>query len=491
MTDFWRTYGRTTLTGVVLGLMLLLDDLFTGPLGFITGMPQPVLEQYVAAAFCFVATLLISRFVRLDILNGMVPKRTGSEVPQLITDLTGLLILFVGICFILGAVFKKDITALVATGGASVMILALALRDMLLAAFTGVLLNVEKPIKPGDVVKINDKWVGKVDKITWRATWLTTFNEETLIIPNLILSNAVIINLATPDTRARRSLEVVIDYDTSVESAERILYAAALGAVGVTYIGSPSVSARRLERDGVVYQIAYTITNFGDGMMSDHAVIKNVLTCMRDAGITVSFPKSEVIPAARRARIADRSLDTLRLVQQCRVFRPLPSAVCERIASVLIERHFAVGATIVTAGERRDSLFIVGEGMVKRILTDRDGAHLVTERFIATEAFGRRALFGCQPQVATVIAETAVLAYEFERRALAAMIAEDATLPDTFARSLALLAWRESRDCVAGIDPEPSVIERLTNLHRGRIHAAYMLEAPPPAPPAEPARSSA
>ncbi len=476
MNNFWQTYGRTTGVAVVLGFMLLLDDVFTGPLAFISGTSQPVLEQYVAAAFCFVATLLISRYIKVDILNGMIPRRSGNPVPQLVTDLTGVLVLFIGICFIFAVVFKKDITALVATGGASVMIIGLALRDMLLAAFTGVLLNVEKPLKPGDVVKINDKWVGKVDKITWRATYLMTFSEETLVIPNLMLANAVIVNLATPDSRSRRNLEVVIDYDTSVESAERILYAAALGAVGVTYIGSPSVVARRMERDGVVYLIAYTISSYTDGMKSDHAVIKNVLQCMRDAGITVSFPKSEVIHTPRRARIADRSLDILRLVQQCKVFRPLPAALCERISNVLVERYYVAGATIVKAGERRDSLFIIGEGMVKRTLTDRDGAALVNERFIATEAFGRRALFSAQPQAAAVTAETAVLVYEFERRALAAMLEQDPALADVLANSLAHLAWRESKDNIAGIEPEPAVIERLTNLHRGRIHAAYMLE---------------
>ena len=491
MTDFWRIYGRTTVIGVVLGLMLLLDDLFTGPLAFISGTSQPVLEQYVAAAFCFVLTILASRYIRIDILGGMVTRRTGNQVPQLVIDLTGLLVMFIGICFIFSVVFKKDITALVATGGASVMIIGLALRDMLLAAFTGVLLNVEKPLKPGDMVKINDKWVGRVEKITWRATHLITGSEETLIIPNLMLANAVIVNLATPDTRSARSLEVVIDYDTSVESAERILYAAALGAVGVNYIGSPSVVARRMERDGVVYRIGYTISSYGDGFKSDHAVIKNVLQCMRDAGITVSFPKSEVINTPRRARIADRSLDTLRLVQQCRVFRPLPAQVCERIAGVLIERQFVKGASIVTAGERRDSLFIVGEGMVKRILTDRDGAHLINERFIATEAFGLRALFSAQPQVATVTAETTVLVYEFERRALAAMLEADASLANTLAASLAHLTWRDSQDNVAGVEPEPAVIERLTNLYRGRIHAAYMLEAQLPAPPIEQARAGA
>ena len=479
MNQFWPTYGRTTVVAVVLGFMLLLDDVFTGPLAFISGTAQPVLEQYVAAAFCLVVTILVSRYIRVDILNGVIPRRSGNQVPQLVTDLTGVLVLFIGICFIFAVVFKKDITALVATGGASVMIIGLALRDMLLAAFTGVLLNVEKPLKPGDMVRINDKWMGKVDKITWRATYLNTPSEETLILPNLMLANAVIVNLATPDTRMKRNIEVVIDYDTSVESAERILYAAALGAVGVTYVGSPAVMAKRMERDGVVYNVGFTISSYTDGAKSDHAVIKNILQCMRDAGITVSFPKNEVIQSPRRARIADRSLDTLRLVQQCRVFRTLPTPLCERIAGVLIERYFVAGATVVKAGERRDSLFIVGEGMVKRILTDRDGAHLVNERFIATEAFGLRALFSAQPQAATVTAETAVLVYEFERRALAAMLDADPALADILAEALAHLAWRDSKDSVAGVEPEPAVIGRLTNLYRGRIHAAYMLEAPP------------
>ncbi|MBF0159740.1 MAG: mechanosensitive ion channel family protein [Magnetococcales bacterium] len=477
MNNYWQTYGRMTIIGSMLGLLLALDDLFSRPLAFISGIPQTALEQYVTGAFGLVLTLLVSRFVRNDILNGMVARKSGKPLPQLVIDLTGLLILFIGICIIFSVVFKKDITGLVATGGVSVMVIGLALRDMLLAAFTGVLINIEKPFKIGDLVKINDKWMGKVDRITWHTTSLITLEEEMLIIPNLMLSNAVIVNLAAPDARMKRSLEVVIDYDTSVDSAERILYAAMLGAVGVTLTGSPTVTAIRMERDGVIYKISYTIANYAERVKSDHVIIKNILKCMRDAGITVSFPKTEVIHTPRRALIADRSLDTLRLVQQCTIFQDLPAAVLERVAGMLIERHFTANALIVSAGERRHSLFIVGEGMAKRTMTDRDGVRMVSERFIATESFGRRALFCCQPQVATVVAETAVLVYEFGRQALATVLADDPSLLDSFAHSLALLAWRESKDSVVGVDPEPATIQRLTNLYRGQIHAAYRLKA--------------
>ncbi len=478
MNEYWTKYGRYTVVTGVLGVMLLLDDLFTRPLAFVSGMAQASLIQFIAAAFLFVASLLGGRLLRRDIIHGWLERRSGKEIPQLVGDLTGVLVIFIGICVILAVVFKRDITALVATGGASVMVIGLALRDMLLAAFTGVLLNIEKPLKPGDMVRINDKWQGKVEKITWRATYLLTANQEILVIPNLSLANAVIQNMAAPDTRSRRSLELVVDYDTSVESAERILYAATLDAAGIKLVAPPTVFARKMERDGVIYEVGFTISNYADGKKAEHAVIKNILQCMRDAGITVSFPKSEIIQSPRRARIADRSMDTFRLVQQCRVFRSLPEEVCQRITGLLIDRHYAAGATIVNAGERRHSLFIVGEGMAKRTMTDRDGAKLIDERFISTEAFGRRSLFACQSQAAKVVAETAVLAYELERHALARMLDEDPELIGVLSRSLALLAWRESKDGIAGREPEPAAIDRLTHLHRGQIEAAYRTEAP-------------
>ncbi|MBF0415962.1 MAG: mechanosensitive ion channel family protein [Magnetococcales bacterium] len=474
--EYWQIYGRLATAGLVLGLAVLLDDLFTRPLAFVSGIPQVLVGQYVVGIFCLILTLIISRVMRHAVLDGLVPAKTGKKLPQLVMDITGIVIVFLGICFIFAVVFKKDITALVATGGASVMIIGIALRDMVLSAFTGILLNVEKPFKQGDFIRVNDKWEGKVEKITWRATYIVTGNEGLLVVPNLTLSNAVIVNHTAPDTRTKRTLEVIIDYDTSVDSAERILYAATLGAPGVIHVGPPRVVAIRVERDGVVYQVAFTISDYDHRWKSDHAVIKNILRHMRDAGITVSFPKSEIIQTQHRAQIADRSLDILRLVQQCRIFQPLPVTICKRIADMLVERHFAANATIVNAGERRYSLFIVGEGMVKRSITNRDGAMLVTERFIATETFGRRALFGCQPQVAAVVAETAALVYELDRNALMAILREDPALIDSFSHSLALQSWRESHDVRTISEPGPAEIKRLSNLYRGQIHAAYLVE---------------
>lgn len=479
-----KTYGRLTLVILALAILVVLDQLFTAPLSFVSGLSEATLGQWLAGALALAATLMVARIVRREIVHGWLERRSGKQVPPLIGNLLSGVVIFVGICLILALVFERDITALVATGGASLMILGIALRDIMLALFTGILLNVEKPFTVGDTVRINDRLTGRVERITWRTTVLQTANAETVYVPNLSLSSAVILNMAQPDRRSRRAIELTIDYDTSVESAERILYAATLGAAGIQHVAPPTVFARKLTPDGVLYEVAFTIGNYADGRKAEHAVIKSILQCMRDADISISFPRSGSIEMPKRVRIANRSLDAYHLVQQVRLFRGLPDDLCLRISAALVEHHVAAGAPIVRAGERRHALFIVGEGMARRTASDRDGSSVEQQRFIATEFFGRKALFACQAHNATVTAETAVLVYELDRRALSRLIAETPDVIGIFASALADLSWRERNGSNPNDEPPAAVIDRLVNLYRGQIEANYG-----PAP--EPSRAAA
>ena len=61
------------------------------------------------------------------------------------------------------------------------------------------------------------------------------------------------------------------------------------------------------------------------------------------------------------------------------------------------------------AGKASHSMFIVGEGMARRLTTNSDRSTVQKDESIATESFGCRALFGLKLQAATVVAETNVL----------------------------------------------------------------------------------
>ena len=58
-------------------------------------------------------------------------------------------------------------------------------------------------------------------------------------------------------------------------------------------------------------------------------------------------------------------------------------------------------------------------------------------------------------------------------RPLARLLEETPELIQTLARSLANLGWRESNAGNADIEPPPTVIERLINVHLGQIESNY------------------
>ncbi len=370
-------------------------------------------------ALCLASTVMLARIVKREVIHGWLERRSGKDVPPLIGSLVSGLVIFIGICLILAFVFQRDVTALVATGGASLMILGIALRDVMLALFTGILLNVEKPFQVGDQVRINDRPDGQ-----GRAHHLAHHGAADRRQRDRLRAQPAALQRRHPQPGpARQPLQAHPRAHHRLRHLGRKRRAHSLrrdaGGGGRDACRPPRCSPASSRPTACSHEVAFTIGNYGDGKKAEHAVIKSILQCMRDADIGIAFPKAGSITIEGRTRIANRSLDVFHLVQQVRLFRGLPQELCpshQRCADRAPPSP--AGAAIVQAGERRHSLFIVGEGMAKRTASDREGASVEEQRFIATEFFGRKALFACQPHNATVTAETALLMYEFDRRAL-------------------------------------------------------------------------
>ncbi|WP_375456002.1 mechanosensitive ion channel family protein [uncultured Methylobacterium sp.] len=416
--------------------LLLLEDLFARPFTFLTGISFEAVRRAEMALLLGIAALLTARFVRRDLIHGLLERRAGKALPHLIGDVASLFVFVVGAAIIMTGVYGWDIGAVVAAGGLSLAIIGLALKDVILAVFNGAALNVENAFMVGDRVRIGEV-DGTVVQSTWRSTTILTKARRLVTIPNIALGTASITNFDRPDKSEQRVIEICLDYDVTADSAERILLAGVLGAAGITLVDAPRVHAIRLDRDGVIYAIRYVIANHDLGLSSDHAVIKSILAHLRDAGIGVSYPKQEVVNAERRIRVADRTVDRRVLVQQCGLFRGLPPEVQARIADALIEQKVQAGASIIAAGTVRSSLFIVGEGLIKRLRARPDRPGFVEERYVATQVFGRRAFLSGLPHPARIGAVTQSLVFELSRTAFAGILAAHPEIRVPLATNLA------------------------------------------------------
>jgi len=462
-----KGYRFLIVATIALGFLSLLQDSFIGPIALVTGFPDEVVWQWVVGAFSVTLTFLVARVFNQEFIHGYIERAWNVKVPNLIGDICSGIVIFIGGCLILSLVFKQNISALIVTGAGSAALLGFALKDFAVALATGIMLNFEDTFKVGDKVKIGE-YVGRVHQITWRNTVLLTDALEAIYIPNVKISDAVVINLDLPNANTKQSISFNIDYDVSVESAERILYAATLGAVGVKFASPPKVYARELTDSGIKYEIQYVLTDYRDRKSSEHAIIKSILECMRVANVTVSNGDSP----GDRIKIANRSLDLFHLVQQVKLFHNCSKEVWGSISQELVPLRFTPGEIIVHSGERKDSIFIVAEGIASRMMVDGNDS-LIKQRFIATEFFGRQALFASMPHTATVTAEADVLVYELHKTALQKLFNTHPGLMELFAHTLAELDLEERHSSLPEDAVKPAELAHMKNIYIGQLEANY------------------
>ena len=88
------------------------------------------------------------------------------------------------------------VAPLVTTLGVGSLAVALALQETLANFFAGLYLLADRPVRAGDYIKINDAQgeEGYVESIGWRSSRLRTLKNNTVIVPNQKLSQAILTN---------------------------------------------------------------------------------------------------------------------------------------------------------------------------------------------------------------------------------------------------------------------------------------------------------
>jgi small-conductance mechanosensitive channel len=136
---------------------------------------------------------LITKFLKLYMEEKNLPTAGAS----LIFILINTLIYSMGILVIL-SYLGIPITPILTTLGVGGLAVGLALKDTLSNIFSGLYVIMEKKIKIGDFIELENGKKGYVENINWRTTTLRTLSNDVIIIPNEKLAQSVIVNYVKP-----------------------------------------------------------------------------------------------------------------------------------------------------------------------------------------------------------------------------------------------------------------------------------------------------
>ncbi|MEK6845382.1 MAG: mechanosensitive ion channel domain-containing protein, partial [Nanoarchaeota archaeon] len=147
---------------------------------------------------------------------------TALAVTSLTQNIARIVIFIIGILVILNSL-GISITPLLATLGVGGLAVALALQDTLANFFAGFHIIVNRQIKIGDYIKIENGDEGYVADINWRTTKVRLLSNNMVLVPNTKLTQSVITNYYLPDKKIVFTLAFGVHYQSDLEKVEKAL----------------------------------------------------------------------------------------------------------------------------------------------------------------------------------------------------------------------------------------------------------------------------
>ena len=115
------------------------------------------------------------------------------------------------------------LTLIWTTLGVGSVAVALALQETLSNFFSGLYLLADRPISPGDYIKVESGHEGYVVHVGWRSTSMRTLGQNVVVVPNAVLARAVITNYSRPQDRMSLDIRVSVPYGADARRVERLL----------------------------------------------------------------------------------------------------------------------------------------------------------------------------------------------------------------------------------------------------------------------------
>ncbi len=119
-----------------------------------------------------------------------------------------------------------DLTALAVFGGALGVGIGFGLQKVVGNFISGLILVMDRSIKPGDVIQIGDTY-GTINRMAARYTSVITRDGTEFLIPNESMITEQVVNWTHSDQNVRRKIPVQISYDSDLKLAMALLVEAA------------------------------------------------------------------------------------------------------------------------------------------------------------------------------------------------------------------------------------------------------------------------
>ena len=241
----------------------------------------------LGALILIIVFWMITSIVRKVLSSFLQRSKVPKEVQGLLLRVTHYAIVTVAVLTIADQI-GINVTSLLAGVGVAGLALSFAARDTIENIISGVTLIIDQPFKEGDWVAIGDLHAS-LTEIRLRTTVLTTFDNETIVIPNKSIAQDRIVNYTlTPRTRVK--ILFGIAYKENIDEARKIILSTIDGDQRILNDPAPQVVVTDLGDSSVNMQLRFWIQ---DPLYKFSLLFEYTEKCKKAldaAGIEIPFP---------------------------------------------------------------------------------------------------------------------------------------------------------------------------------------------------------
>jgi small-conductance mechanosensitive channel len=259
-----------------------------------TGGGPRLPREFFGIVWWVLGAWLLKSLLDLVLRRTFFPDNGEPHARRLFADLASGLIYVLAVVGIVGTVFKQPVSTFLATSGVLAIVLGLALQNTLGDVLAGLAINIERPFGAGDWITLTEEVSGQVMQVNWRATRLRTWSHDLVVIPNSVVSKAIVTNHSRPRGPHRCIVRLKVDLAVAPSRVLDALEAAAKDSPDVAQGTIPQAYAREFSDSLVGYELAFAIDSFALSQGAKSQMLGRIADTFASLDIRIGAPAMDV-----------------------------------------------------------------------------------------------------------------------------------------------------------------------------------------------------
>jgi len=379
-------------------------------------------RRHVDAAAILLSTAFLLALLDRSLWDAYFEKKRQTPIPHFMRQVVAMFVYLIALLLVLNVYnAETQLKGLLATSGVAVIVLGFAMQDLFGGIIAGIALQISKPYKVGDWLKIQDQFA-EVMEINWRSTRLRTNDAIYLDIPNYTIARGTIINLHYPTQIHAMRLRVGVDYEVPPNRVKDALLRAATSAEGVLPAPPVRIYVMDFAESAVLYEIKFSMGNHQAYNEICDAIRTNIWYEFKRQRITIPFPIRTLHVQRRRHRsVPEGHAEAQAILRGEPLFDCLNDAQLDNVLHSARIHHYGRGERVIEEGAEGNSMFIMLRGTAHvSVLRNGSGIRLGVLR--SGDCFGEMSLLTGEPRSATIRAEEDCEVLEISHEAMAEVL---------------------------------------------------------------------